>query len=407
MAPKLRLRWFLVAAAALGVAALMAFMLRPRAIEVDTGMVVQGPIAEAVADQGVARVREAYIVSATVSGRLERVDLHVGDRIEAGRTVVARIRPAAPDLLDPRARAQAQAAVAAAQAATGAASAQRDRLAAEFRAADQRLARLRDLAGRGYATRQALDDATAAARAAAAAVSAADAEIRARRADLSAARSALIGPDAAGGEPVTVTSPASGYVTRVLQESERTVAMGAPLVEVSDNSGLEAAIEFLSQDAVRIREGMPAELYDWGGPGVLKGRVRRIEPQGFTKVSALGVEEQRVLVLIQLDHPPAAAAALGPGYRVWGRVILREAAKAVKVPLGALVREGGGWAVFRILDGRAALTPVDIGAMTDREAEVRSGLAVGQTVVIFPSDKVRGGVRVKARTPGALTAPPA
>lgn len=395
---KLRLRWVLIAVLALGVAALLAFMFAPRPLEVDTAEVVTGPIAETVADQGVARVREAYIVAATVSGRLERVEMHVGDRVVAGRTVVARIRPATPDLLDARSRAQAQAAIAAAQAAVTASAAQRDRLAAEARAADQRLSRLRALSEKGYATRQALDDAVASARAGHAAVQAADAETAARRAELAAARSALMGPGSADGQAVVVTSPASGYVTRVLQESERTVAMGAPLVEVSDSAGLEAAVEFLSQDAVRIREGMLAELYDWGGPGVLKGRVRRIEPQGFTKVSALGVEEQRVLVLIQLEQP-LAGASLGPGYRVWGRVFLRQAPRAVKVPLGALVRADGGWAVFGVVGGRAVLRRIEVGALTDREAEVRRGLTRGDTVVVFPSDRVRHGARVKPRTP--------
>jgi HlyD family secretion protein len=175
--------------------------------------------------------------------------------------------------------------------------------------------------------------------------------------------------------------------------------MGAPLVEVSDQMGLEAAIEFLSQDAVRIRAGMPAEVYDWGGPGVLRAVVRRVEPQGFTKTSALGVEEQRVLVLLQFTGPPQGWAALGPGYRLWGRVVLRRAPAAVKAPLGALVRKDGGWAVFRITNGRARLVPVTVGAMTDRDVEVRAGLSPGERVVVFPSDKVRDGGRVRVRRP--------
>lgn len=397
MTPQRRLRWILIGLAGLAVAVMLGFMFAPRPVEVDVARVVEGPIAETVADQGVARVREAYVVAAPVSGRLERIEMHVGDRVSAGRTVVGRIRPSSPDLIDPRTRAQAQARIAAAQAAVAAAQAQRDRLAAESRAAAQRLSRLRTLSEKGYATRQSLDDAVAAARAAQAAVTAADAETRSRRAEVEAARATLLGPEASGGDPISITSPASGYVTRVLQESERVVAMGAPLIEVSDSAGLEAAVEFLSQDAVRIREGMPAEIYDWGGPGVLKGRVRRIEPQGFTKVSALGVEEQRVLVLIQFEQPPAGGVVLGPGYRVWGRVVLRRAERATKVPLGALVRADGGWAVFRLVDGRAVLTPIEAGALTDREAEVRKGLQPGQAVIVFPSDRVTDGVSVRPR----------
>ncbi|WP_293677416.1 efflux RND transporter periplasmic adaptor subunit [uncultured Phenylobacterium sp.] len=390
-------RWGLGAAATTVVAVMLGLLLAPRPVDVDVETVRIGAIADSVADQGVARVREAYIVAAPVSGRLQRVDLHVGDRVAAGSTLVARIRPASADLLDPRSRAQAQAAIAAAQAAVAAAAAEQDRFAAEARKADADLARVRTLAAKGFAARQALDAAEAQARAARAAVRSAAAQFGVRRSELAAAGSALLGPEAQDGRAVPVPSPASGYVTRVLQESERTVAMGAPLVEIADQSGLEAAIEFLTQDAVRIREGMHAELYDWGGQGSIPAIVRRVEPQGFTKVSALGVEEQRVLVLLQFEGSPVSWSRIGPGYRVWGRVFLRQEAKAVKAPLGALVRADGGWAVFRIGEGRARLTPVAVGAMTDREAEIRSGLKGGDRVIVFPSDKVVDGVRVRAR----------
>ena len=391
-----RVRWIVIAGLAAGLAALLAWMFWPRPVEVELAKAVAGPIAEAVSDQGSARVREAYIVAAPVSGRLHRIDLHVGDAVSAGATVVAQIDPAAADLLDPRSRSQAEAAVTSASAAVRAAEAERERLSAEARRAESNLARIRELAQRGYATRQALDDSEAAARASKAAVNAAGAEVAARRAEVSRARAALLGPETEGGQMVTVTAPASGYVTRVLQESARTIAMGAPLVEIADSSGLEAAIEFLSQDAVRIREGMEAEIFDWGGGAAIPALVRRVEPQGFTKTSALGVEEQRVLVLLQLTGPPQAWAKLGPGYRVWGRVFLRREAKVVKAPLGALVRADGGWAVFKVAGARARLTPVKVGALTDREAEVISGLKPGDEVVVFPSDRVKNGVQVRA-----------
>lgn len=390
-------RWGLIGAGAAVAATAIVLLLAPRPVAVEAAEVVEGPIALSISDQGVAKVREAYVVSAPVSGRLERLDLHVGDRVTAGSTVVARIRPAPPDLLDPRARAQAESAVAAAEAAVSAAQAQHDQYAAEARKADNDLARIRTLAERGYASRQNLDGAEAQARASRAAARAALAQLGVRRSELAVARAALLGPGTADGAVVRVTAPASGYVTRVLQESERTVPMGAPLVEVGDQSGLEAAIEFLTQDAVRIREGMPAEVYDWGGARPIRAVVRRVEPQAFTKVSALGVEEQRVLVLLQFAEPPQAWGRLGPGYRLHGRVFLRREAKAVKAPLGALVRAGGGWAVFRIDEGRARLTPVAVGALTDSEAEVLTGLKPGDRVAAYPSDKVADGVRVKVR----------
>ncbi|MES2725099.1 MAG: HlyD family efflux transporter periplasmic adaptor subunit [Pseudomonadota bacterium] len=390
-------RWALAGAAAAVAAGALALLLVPRPVPVEVGAASVGPIAQSVADQGLARVREAYLVAAPVSGRLERVELHVGDPVAAGSTVVARIRPASADLMDPRARTQAEAAATAAQAAVGAAKAQQEQLAAEARKADGDLARVRVLAEKGFAARQALDSAEAQSRAGRAAVRAAAAQLAVRRSELAVARGALLGPDAGGGQAVAVTSPASGYVTRVLQESAAPLTMGAPLLEVSDQSGLEAAIEFLSQDAVPIAEGMSAEIYDWGGPGALPAVVRRVEPQAFTKTSALGVEEQRVRVLLQLTGPPEAWARLGPGYRVWGRVILRRSPHALKVPIGALVRADGRWAVYRIEAGRARLIPLTVGALTDREAEVLSGLKAGDRLVVFPSDKVRAGARVRAR----------
>lgn len=388
------------ATAGLALAVVVGMLIAPRPVTVDAELVRTGPIAESVADQGYARVREAYVVSAPVLGRLERIELQVGDRVIAGKTVVARIRPLSVGLLDPRAEAQAEAALSAATAAGLAADAEVERLLAEARKADADLGRVRTLAEKGFASAQALQDAETAARARHAAVRSATAQLAVRRAETALARAALLGPEASGVQAIGVTSPASGFVTRVLQESERSVATGAPLVEVSDKEGLEAAIEFLSQDAVRIREGMVAEVYDWGGPSVLRAVVRRVEPQGFTKTSALGVEEQRVLVMLQLTDDPARWAALGPGYRVWGRVILRREANAIKAPLGALVREHGRWAVFRVIKGRARLTPIEVGALSDREAEVRSGVRPGDLVIVFPSDKVKDGARVTPRPTG-------
>jgi HlyD family secretion protein len=175
------------------------------------------------------------------------------------------------------------------------------------------------------------------------------------------------------------------------------VIVGTPLVEVGDTSGLEAAIEFLSQDAVKIRPGQKAEIYNWGGAADIAAEVRLVEPQGFTKVSALGVEEQRTLVYLQFTGAPSTWAGLAPGYRVWGRVYLRESSTATLAPIGSLVRDGGHWAVYRIENGRARLRPIDVGALTDRSAEVRAGLADGDQVVVYPSDQIADGVRVRGR----------
>jgi HlyD family secretion protein len=398
MARKGFIRWILIAGFALAVAALLAFLLAPRALKVDEAAVGRGPIAETVSDQGWARVRQAYVVSAPLAGRLERVPVEVGDTVSAGDTVVARLRPMAPEFLDPRARAQAEAAIAAARSAMAAAQADRDRLQAEAVRSQGELQRQADLAQRGFASRQALDNAKAAADAARHAVLAADAAIRARRAELISAQSALTGPEATATGLVSVTSPASGVVTRLLQQSARTVTAGEPLVEIGETRGLEAQIEFLSQDAVKIRAGMLAEIYNWGGPKPIPAQVRLVEPQGFTKISALGVEEQRVLVMLQFTGPPSTWAGLEPGYRVWGRVFLRRAPNAVVAPLGTLVRDSGGWAVFRVESGRARLRPVKVGALTDADAEILGGVAPGDQLVLFPSDRVKDGARVVLRT---------
>ena len=397
MMTKVRLRWVVVSALGVIAASLLVWLFRPRPIDVDTAQVRLGPIADTVADQGMARVRQAYVVSAPVGGRLERVALEVGDRVIADQTMVARIRPTAPEFLDPRTRAQAESAVRAARAALESATAQRDRLASDVVRTRDQLRRTSDLAKRGVVAPQELETAQADADQAASAVQAAEADIRTRGANLASAQSALASPQAAASQVITVTSPTSGVVTHLVQQSERTVTVGTPLVEIGDTAGLEAAIEFLSQDAVKIRPGQKADIYDWGGPADIPAEVRRVEPQGFTKVSALGVEEQRTLVILQFTGAPAAWTGLAPGYRVWGRVYLRQLPSAILAPLGALIRDNGDWALYRIEQERAHLQAVRVGVLTDRDAEILSGVNPGDSVVVYPSDLVHDGLRVQPR----------
>jgi HlyD family secretion protein len=391
-------RWIVMSVLALTAVSGLTFLFWSRPLEVDTATVERGPIAETASDQGAARVRRTYVVSAPVSGRLDRLPLEVGDRVVANETVAAFIRPASPEFLDPRSRAQADAAVQAAHASLAAAVAQRGRLAAEVTRTSERLQRAEGLERQGVVAKQELDDARADAEAAANALRAAEADIANRQANLASARLMLSTPRPSGSQSVRVTSPASGIVTRLLQQSERTVAVGTQLVEVGDTSGLEAAIEFLSQDAVRIRPGMRAEIFNWGGPSDIPAEVRRVEPQGFTKVSALGVEEQRTLVVLQFRGDSECWEGLAPGYRVWGRVYLREVPSAVLAPIGALVRDRGAWAAYRIEGGRARLHPITVGTMTDRYVEVLKGVAPGDSLIMFPSDQVSDGVRVRPRT---------
>lgn len=396
MGRKTTLRWPVILGVAGVVFAMIAWLLMPRPLRVEAGLVSRGPVAESVYDQGWARVRQAYVVAAPTAGRVERLPVEVGDPVIAGRTVVARLRPDSAALLDPRASAQAEAAIDEARSALDAAEADRGRLDAEAARAKGAAARMAPLVP-DEVSRQAYDNAVAEEQAADRAVAAADAEVGARSASMRRAEAALTSPMAQGRGVVEVRSPASGVVTRLLQQSERSVSAGAPLAEVGETGGLEAQIEFLSQDAVKIHPGMKAEIYNWGGPRPIPAEVRLVEPQGFTKVSALGVEEQRALVILQFSGSPESWAGLAPGYRVWGRVFLRQNPSAVIAPLGALVRDKGGWAVFRLEKGRVRLKPIEVGALTDTVAEVISGLKPGDSVVLYPSDQVRDGVAAKAR----------
>jgi HlyD family secretion protein len=391
-------RWIVTGGVAIVATSGLVFLLWPRPLDVDAAMVRNGPLAETVSDQGVARVRQAYLVSAPVNGRLERLPLEVGDRVVANQTIVARIRPILPEFLDARTRAQAESNVQAARSSLESATAQRDRLRADATRTRDQLRRIADLAKQGVVAPQELETAQADADQAANALRAAEADIRTRQANLASAQAALATPAASASQVVTATSPASGVVTHLLQQSARTVTVGTPLVEVGDTTGLEAAIEFLSQDAVKIRPGQHAEIYNWGGPANIPAEVRLVEPQGFTKVSALGVEDQRTLVILQFTGPLTVWGGLAPGYRVWGRVYLRAVPTAILAPLGALVRDRGGWAVYRIEEGRARLRPVRVGTLTDRDAEVLSGLSSGDQVIAYPSDQVQDGLRVRART---------
>jgi HlyD family secretion protein len=298
--------------------------------------------------------------------------------------------PADPALLDARVAAEANAAVAAAQAALAAAEADQ-----QLAQSDQR--RVATLFAREFASQAALDAAHAALRAARAAVSA-------RRAELTRARAAAGSPSARARRATPVTSPAAGRVLRVLQQSETIALAGAPLIEIGDTSQIEIAAEFLTQDAVRMQAGAPAQIENWGGDTPIPARVFRIEPYARTRISALGVEEQRVNVILHLIDPHAAPP-LGHGFRVDARIVLNEQHDALRVPTDALVRDGDGWAVFVVRGGRARLTPIALGDGGDDYRAVSSGLHERERVVLFPGDSMAEGARVRAQNAIALSAP--
>lgn len=390
------LRRLLWAALGLLVAAGLAWALWPRPVEVEVATVGRQDIVVLVEEEGRSRIREVFTVSAPIAGRMSRLDLHPGDAVVGGETVVARVQPAAPPLLDVRSRRIAEATRDAAEAALGLARAELTRAEAQAEYAGSELERAGALADRGTLPTRALEQARLDAAAAEAALESARANLLVRERELESARAALIEADGEGTNGnccVEVLAPASGRILRVLTESEQVVAAGTPLVEIGDPSDLEVVVELLSADAVRVEEGASATIEDWGGPP-LGAHVVRIDPSAETEVSALGIEEQRVTAVLALEGDPASWGELGDGYSVTVRIEVWRGEALPAVPLGALFRSGADWAVFRVEDGRARLVPVEIGERNADWAELRAGLEPGAAVILHPSDRVAEGARV-------------
>lgn len=396
-APKKRrsLRRAMWVAAVLALLLFVVWAMRPEPLEVETARVARGPLRVSVDEDGMTRVRDRYVIAAPVAGRLLRVALEEGDAVAPGE-VVARIA-AAP--LDARTLEQAQARVAAAEGAASETGAALSQLRAELAQARRDARRIRTLERAGAVSEQRAELAETDVAVRERAVAAAQARSRAAEAEVRAARAALSDADPGRVASATVTlvrSPVGGRVLRVAQESETPVVPGAPLVELGDAAALEVLVDVLSVDAVGLRPGMPVLIEEWGGSGALQGRVRTVSPAAFTKVSALGVEEQRVNVVADLPEPPTG---LGAGYRVEARIVTWDAADVLKVPTSALFRRGGGWGVFVVEAGRTRRRDVRIGHRGEAEAEVLGGLRAGEAVVLYPSDKVGDGVPVRTAQP--------
>jgi HlyD family secretion protein len=380
------------------VLALLAVALWPQAIAVDAETVGRGPLVVTIDEEGETRLHHRFAVSAPVSGRVLRIELEPGDLVERNRTVVARIQADAPPLLDERARAQAEASVGAARNAVGRAQAEEQRARAALDLAASELKREQSLAEAGLTTRQALDARQTAVITADEAMNAARFAVAAATSELERARAQLRPASLeAGGRVLPVLAPVDGVVLRRFRESESVVPAGEPLIEIGDPSHLEIVADLLSTDAVKVKPRMRVLVEQWGGEHPLGAVVERVEPAGFTKVSALGVEEQRVNVIMDLDDDRAAWKAMGDGYRVEVRIQIWEAASVVKVPTSALFRDGEQWAVYVLDGGRARRRAVELGQRTRTEAEVRGGVTEGQRVVVHPPDTLRDEARVTVR----------
>jgi len=379
----------------IGTGAVVALALWPDVIGVDTATVTRAPLVVTVDAEGRTRVRDRFVVSAPVGGRVLRIDLEPGDRVERG-DIVARVDAGAAPLLDVRTRSEAEAAVDAARAAVGAARAERERASASLAHAEQELERAHRMTAAGALAAQDRDARQAEERMARETLAIASYALDAAAAELLRAEARLV-PRAAANRPVVaVRAPAAGVILRRLHESEAVVPVGAPLVEIGEPARLEIVSDLLSTDATRIRVGARAVVDQGSYAEALAAVVRRIEPSGFTKVSALGVEEQRVNVILDLVEAGDEDPVLGDAYRVDVRIVVWEAADVVQVPTAALFRHGAGWAVYEIRDRRARLTPVEIGRQTGRDAEVAAGLSEGATVIVHPPDSLADRARVTA-----------
>jgi HlyD family secretion protein len=375
---------------------ILAAALWPESIEVDLATAERGALQVTVDEEGRTRVRERFVISAPVTGRVQRITLEPGDAIERGRTVLARLTPADPTLLDVRTRGELTAAVEAGRAALGQARAERERAAATLERTQSTLRRQEELANAGLLSREELEAARTAARAADEGLRAAEFAVARTEHDLQMAR-ARLQPGGTGGGTIEIAAPIDGLVLRRHRESEGVVPAGEPLLEVGNIGALEVVADLLSTAAVRVSSGDPVRIEQWGGGHTLDGRVRRVEPSGFLKISALGVEEQRVNAIIDFVNVEEAARVLGDGFRVEVRIIVWQEDEVLKVPVGALFRRSDDWAVFVLDGGRAQLRPIEIGQRSGFEAQVVKGLQPGERIVLHPPDILEDGTRVTER----------
>jgi len=385
--------WVIVAAA---LAITLALGLRPKPVPVETATIETGTLVVSVNEDGRTRVKDRYLISAPLAGTVTRLTLRPGDLVDRD-AVVARLVPTAPPLLNPRSRAEAQARVAAAQATLNQAGSGIERARAAYGYARREAERQRSLLRAGATAAQIVEQAELAEQTRREELASAEFAQRVAASELRLAQAALVQLGNTSSEQMIIRSPVRGRVLRVLQESEGTVQPGAPLVEIGDPNALEIVVDVLTTDAVEIHPGAPVRIERWGGDSALSGRVRRVEPSAFTRLSALGVEEQRVNVIVDPDGEPGQWAALGDGYRVEASITVWTGTGKLLVPGGAVFRQGEEWATYVVEKGRARLRPVQLGRRNSSEIEVVSGLRAGEPVVLYPTDKVHDGVRAALR----------
>jgi HlyD family secretion protein len=397
--------WLAAGGAAAVAALLLAWAFAPRPVEVEVAAAAVGRFEATIDEDGKTRVRDRYVISAPLAGALERIRLREGDPVEAG-AVVATLTPVLSPLLDERKLREQRARVEVTQAIVQRVDARIERARIALQQARSDLLRSEQLARQGFVSPNRLESDQLGAIAAQKELDTALQERRVAVHEVEQARAALsaVSPGGAPGGAFPLRAPVAGRVLRVLQTSETVVALGTPLLEVGDTGQLEIVAELLTTDALKLPPAAPVFVERWGGPGTLQGRVRLVEPGAFTKVSALGVEEQRVRVLIELTSAARQWAALGDAYRVGVRIVALARDGALMVPVSAVfpVPAGdgtgaGGMAAFVVREGRARLVPVQLGGRNGRDAWVTQGLQAGDSVIVYPGSAVQDGARVRVR----------
>lgn len=374
----------------------------PVSIPVDLVRVTKSDLVVSIDDEGETRVRDVFVLSAPITGNARRILLEVGDSVTMNQTVITEIEPSDSQFLDPRSEAQARAAVKAAESNLVLAQAQIEQAQAEVNFAREELGRSRALIESNAISRRALDDSERIFRTRSAVLNTVRAALQVRTFELERARAALVGPTSDANsnldcECIPVTAPVSGNVLRILHESAGIVTAGMPLAEIGDPNSIEVVVDLLSSDAVKVRPGQNVIIDEWGGDFDLHGVVRRVEPFAYTKVSSLGIEEQRVNVIIDFASGDELDPNLGHGYRVVARILMSHDREALTVPLTALFRDGDRWAVFAAVDGRAVLTHVLLGRRNTLDSVVTDGLSENAYVIAYPSDSIVDGVRIVER----------
>lgn len=392
------IRRVLIALAVLAVVGLIVVAWIPNPVEVEVAEVSRGPLLVTVNEDGRTRVKDRYTVSSPITGNLARLDLEAGDAIEQEQ-LLARLVPLPPPLLDSRTRAEAKARVDSAMAARRQAQAAVNRARYQRDFAKQESERALAVVQQGGLARSDADRAVSTYHGSEEDLNSANFGARVAEHQLKLAQSALMQLSGKGedGEQLEILSPVAGQVLKIFQESEGVVQGGTPILELGDPAALEVVVDVLSQDATRIPAGATASIERWGGKNPLRGHVRVVEPSAFTKLSALGVEEQRVNVIINMDDKRELWSSLGDGYRVEARISVWEGKDVLRVPASAVFRSEEAWATFVVEEGTAVVRTVKLGETNGLETEVLSGLEEGEAVIAYPSDSVRDGVSVEAR----------